>query len=159
LFNAERRIGAELTVIPVSGWRRGDDLETAGLPWRNPSPNLRSLNAAFAYPGLALLETTAVSVGRGTPRPFEIGGAAYVDRRAPPAALERERLAGVRFAPTRFRPTSRVFAGEDCGGVALTLTDRARFEPVRAGVAIARALHALYPSAWHPSDMTLLAHA
>jgi uncharacterized protein YbbC (DUF1343 family) len=159
LFNAERRIGADLTVIPVEGWRRADDLDAAGLSWRNPSPNLRSLAAAFAYPGLALLETTAVSVGRGTPRPFEVIGAPYVDGATLAAALEREGLPGVRFTKTRFCPTSSAFEDEECGGVELTLTDRARFESVRTGVAIARALHALYPEPWHPRDMMLLGHA
>src|SRR5215467_251454 len=79
LFNAERKIGADLTVIEMEGWRRADYYDGTALPWVNPSPNMRNLTEALLYPGIGLLETTNVSVGRGTDTPFEIIGAPYID--------------------------------------------------------------------------------
>jgi len=56
LFNAENHLGADLTVVRMKGWERGDWFDSTGLPWVNPSPNIRSLTAALLYPGVALLE-------------------------------------------------------------------------------------------------------
>ncbi|HKB37016.1 MAG TPA: exo-beta-N-acetylmuramidase NamZ domain-containing protein, partial [Gemmataceae bacterium] len=104
LFNAERKIGADLTVIPVEGWRRGDTFDQTGLTWVNPSPNMRCLTAALLYPGIGLLETTNVSVGRGTERPFEWVGAPWLDGRKLQEALAAQNLPGVRFVPLKQTP-------------------------------------------------------
>src|SRR5262249_2792847 len=101
LFKAERKIGAEVEGIRPEGWRPRDLYDRRGLSWVNPAPNLRSLNAALLYPGIGLLETTNVSVGRGTERPFEWVGAPWLDGRRLKAALDEERLPGVRFVPVQ----------------------------------------------------------
>ncbi|MEA3212188.1 MAG: hypothetical protein QOE70_5245 [Chthoniobacter sp.] len=129
LYNTERGLGADLTFIPCEGWTRDLWWDQTGLPWVNPSPNMRSLTAATLYPGVGLVEFCSVSVGRGTDRPFELVGAPYIDDRAFAAALNAEQLPGVRFIPTRFTPASSVFAGQDCGGVQILITDRDSLNP------------------------------
>jgi uncharacterized protein YbbC (DUF1343 family)/CubicO group peptidase (beta-lactamase class C family) len=156
LFNGERRIGADLEVVRVEGWRRGQLLDQTGLRWVNPSPNLRSVDEALVYPGLSLLEATNVSVGRGTPRPFEQVGAPWMDGARLAAALAEKHLAGVRFTATSFTPSSSVFAGELCNGVLVRVDDRARFEPVKTGLAIAAALLRLHRDAWEPKNVAVL---
>ncbi|UQA62610.1 exo-beta-N-acetylmuramidase NamZ domain-containing protein [Polyangium aurulentum] len=157
LFNAERKIGADLEVIRMEGWRRADRFERTGLPWVNPSPNLRSPVAALLYPGLGLLELTDVSVGRGTDKPFERVGAPWMDGERLAKALAEENLAGLEFAPIRFTPGASAHAGKACGGVAIEVTDPDRVEPVRLGLAVARALRRLHATEWQPGGvMTLL---
>jgi uncharacterized protein YbbC (DUF1343 family) len=148
LFNKERRLGAELEVVRLEGWKRGDLYDRTGLSWVNPSPNLRSLTAALLYPGVGLLETTNVSVGRGTDRPFEWIGAPWLDGRRLAAALAEADLAGVRFVPLTLTPTGSVHQGKACGGVQIIVDDWARFEPLRTGLTLACTLRRLYPDAW-----------
>jgi len=112
----------------------------------NPSPNMRGLTEATLYPGVGLLEFTALSVGRGTDTPFEIFGAPYVDDLKLAATLNRAGLSGVRFVPVRFTPTGSVFKNQRCGGVSIVLTDRTACRVVDIGIAAAAALHALYPA-------------
>ena len=147
-FNQERAIGANLTVIRVEGWERRQWLDQTGLYWTNPSPNMRSLTQAALYPGVGQLETTNLSVGRGTDTPFEMVGAPWLDGRAFAMAMNRQGLPGVRFVPVRFVPRSSVFSGERCVGVNILIVDRARFSPVRTGIAMAAALRSAYPSQW-----------
>lgn len=147
-FNQERAIGANLTVIRVEGWERRQWLDQTGLYWTNPSPNMRSLTQAALYPGVGLLETTNLSVGRGTDTPFEMVGAPWLDGRAFAIAMNRQGLPGVRFVPVRFVPRSSVFSGERCAGVNILIVDRARFQPVRTGIAMAAELRSAYPSQW-----------
>src|SRR5262249_36884484 len=133
LFNKERGIGADLEGVKVQGWRRADLFDATGLTWVNPSPNMRSLTAARLYPGVGLLETTNVSVGRGTDRPFEVLGAPWLDGRKLVAELAKEALPGVRFVPVRFTPTGSTHAGKECGGVQLYIDDWAEFESLPVG--------------------------
>jgi uncharacterized protein YbbC (DUF1343 family) len=142
-FRDERPIDVALTVIPVKNWSREQWQDEAGLPWVNTSPNMRSLHAAGLYPGIGLLER-AVSVGRGTPTPFEILGAPYIDG----AALIREvgPLPGLSLEPVRFTPSASVHKDQECGGVRMTITDRRALRSVDAGIAIASALARLYPT-------------
>lgn len=148
LFNQERRIGCDLRVIEMVGWRRAMWLDETNLLWVNPSPNMRSLTEATLYPGIGLLETTNVSVGRGTDTPFEVVGSPWIDGQELAAYLNGQKIAGVRFVPVRFTPASSVFKGEECGGINVVITDRARFRPVRNGLEIAVALRKLYPAQW-----------
>jgi len=134
--------------VRMEGWRRRDDYEATGLPWINPSPNMRSPTEALLYPGIGLLETTNVSVGRGTRTPFELVGAPWMDGRKLIDALAPLRLPGVRLAPAAFRPEASTHAGAMCGGLELAVTDRRTFDPVRTGLEIARALRRLYPDDW-----------
>ena len=160
LFNEERKIGCDLRVIEMSGWRRSMWLDETNLVWINPSPNMRSLNEATVYPGVGLLETTNVSVGRGTDTPFELVGAPWIDGQQLAAYLNGQRIAGVRFVPVRFKPTTSVFKGEECSGVNIIVTDRSRFRPVFTGIEMAIALRKLYPSEWKvDSYLRLLVNA
>jgi uncharacterized protein YbbC (DUF1343 family)/CubicO group peptidase (beta-lactamase class C family) len=156
LFNAERGIHAHLTVVPLRGWSRGLWYDETGLEWIAPSPNLRSLAAATLYSGIALLETTNVSVGRGTETPFEIVGAPWLDGARLARVLASRNLPGVRFTPVHFVPATAPFAGERCGGVRFTVTDRERLRPVRLGLEIAVALRDLYAGTWDRSKLDVL---
>jgi uncharacterized protein YbbC (DUF1343 family) len=148
MFNAERKIGADLTVIAMEGWRRGDSFDQTGLTWVNPSPNLRGLPAALLYPGVGLLETTNVSVGRGTDRPFEWVGAPWLDGRKLQEALSARNLPGVRFVPLKQTPSSSTHKGQLCGGVQIIVDDWAKFQPLRTGLTMACELRRLYPDDW-----------
>ncbi|HXH08017.1 MAG TPA: exo-beta-N-acetylmuramidase NamZ domain-containing protein [Vicinamibacterales bacterium] len=144
LFNGENRIGADLTVVPLQNWRRDDWFDETGLPWINPSPNMRSLLQATLYPGIGAIEGTNISVGRGTDTPFEQIGAPWIDGVALAAALNARGLPGIRFYPVTFTPASSRYAGEECRGVFMVVTDRDALRPVRVGLEIAAALYRLY---------------
>jgi uncharacterized protein YbbC (DUF1343 family) len=160
LFNEQRKFNCDLRVVKMEGWRRGMWYDATNLTWVNPSPNMRSLTQAALYPGVGLLETTNLSVGRGTDTPFEIIGAPWLDGQRLASYLNSRKIAGVRFVPLRFTPQSSVFKNEECGGVNLIITDRARFRPVQAGLEIAVALRRLYPAEWKiDTYLRLLANA
>jgi uncharacterized protein YbbC (DUF1343 family)/CubicO group peptidase (beta-lactamase class C family) len=144
MFNAERNINAKLTVVPMEGWQRGDWFDSTGLTWVNPSPNLRSVTEAALYPGVALIEGTNVSVGRGTDTPFELVGAPWVKSKEFAAYLNARGIAGVRFVPVTFTPTASVYSGQTCSGVNIILTDRNGVDSPELGIELASALHKLY---------------
>jgi uncharacterized protein YbbC (DUF1343 family)/CubicO group peptidase (beta-lactamase class C family) len=148
LFQDERKIAVDLEVVKCEGWRRGDYFDKTGLPWVNPSPNMRSLTQALLYPGIGLLETTNLSVGRGTDQPFEWIGAPWLDGSRLAAVLNQRNLPGVRFVPVSRTPASSVHAKKACGGVQIIVDDWATFEPVRTGISIAVELRRLYPTEW-----------
>jgi uncharacterized protein YbbC (DUF1343 family) len=148
LFQDELNLKVELQVIECEGWKRSDAFDATGLTWVNPSPNMRSLTQAFLYPGIGLLETTNLSVGRGTDTPFEVIGAPWVDGQKLAAELNASNLAGIRFVPIEFTPSSSKFANQNCGGINIVITDRSRFEPLRTGFEVAAALRRLYPKDW-----------
>ena len=148
MMNAERKIGADLRVIKMENWSRSMWFDETGQTWINPSPNMRSLTEATLYPGIGLLETTNLSVGRGTDRPFEVIGAPWLDGQKLAKYLNERNLKGVRFIPVRFKPDASVFKGEDLGGVNIVITDRRSFQSVRTGFEIAAALRKLYPAEW-----------
>jgi uncharacterized protein YbbC (DUF1343 family)/CubicO group peptidase (beta-lactamase class C family) len=148
LFNQQRKIGCDLRVVKMENWRRSMWFDATTQTWVNPSPNMRSLTQATLYPGVGLLETTNLSVGRGTDTPFEVIGAPWLDGQRLAAYLNARSLAGVRFVPVRFTPRASVFKGEECGGVNVVVTDRAAFRPVRIGLEIAVALRRLHPNDW-----------
>jgi uncharacterized protein YbbC (DUF1343 family) len=149
LFNGEKHIGAELTVVRMKNWRRDEWFDETGSPWSNPSPNLRSVAQATIYPGVGAFERTNVSVGRGTDAPFEQVGAPWIVGTTLADALNSRMVPGVRVYPTSFVPAAdAVFGGQTCGGVRVMVTDRARFRPVRFGVELAAALFRLYGSAF-----------
>jgi uncharacterized protein YbbC (DUF1343 family)/CubicO group peptidase (beta-lactamase class C family) len=144
MFNAERNINAKLTVVPMEGWQRGDWFDSTGLEWVNPSPNLRSVTEAALYPGVALIEGTNVSVGRGTDTPFELVGAPWIKSKEFAAYLNGRGIAGVRFVPVTFTPTASIHSGQACQGVNIVLTDRNGFDAPELGIELAAALHKLY---------------
>jgi uncharacterized protein YbbC (DUF1343 family)/CubicO group peptidase (beta-lactamase class C family) len=146
MFNAERNINAKLTVVPMEGWQRGDWYDSTGLSWVNPSPNLRSMTEAALYSGVALVEGTNVSVGRGTDTPFELLGAPWIKGRELAAYLNARGIAGVRFVPITFMPTAAVYIGAKCEGVNIVLIDRNGFDGPELGIELASALRKLYPA-------------
>jgi uncharacterized protein YbbC (DUF1343 family)/CubicO group peptidase (beta-lactamase class C family) len=159
-FSQERNIGCDLRIVQTVGWARAMWFDETNLVWVNPSPNMRSLTQATLYPGIGLLETTNVSVGRGTDTPFEVVGAPWIDGQRLAFHLNSQKIPGVSFVPVRFTPRSSVFKEEECGGVNIVVTDRARFLPVLNGLQIAVALRQLYPTQWKVDDyIRLLANA
>ncbi len=160
LFNQERNINCDLRVVKMEGWRRSMWFDSTGLTWVNPSPNMRSLTEAALYPGIGLLESTNISVGRGTDTPFELIGAPWMDGARLASYLNMRRIEGVRFVPVRFTPKVSVYKAEECGGVNIIITNRSRFRSVKMGLEIAVALRRLYPTEWKiQSALHLLANA
>jgi len=153
LFNAERDIHAQLQVQTMEGWLRGDWYDSTGLVWINPSPNLRSATEAALYPGVALVEGTNLSVGRGTDTPFELLGAPWIKGKELATYLNAREIAGVRFVPISFTPSSSNFAGEKCQGVNIVLLNRNVLDAPELGVELASALHKLYPQPWQMARM------
>lgn len=146
MFNAERNINAKLTVVQMEGWQRGDWFDATGLEWVSPSPNLRSVTEATLYTGVAVIEGTNVSVGRGTDTPFELVGAPWVKSRALAAYLNARGISGVRFVPVTFTPTSAIYSGQKCEGVNIVLTERNGLDGPELGIELASALRKLYPA-------------
>ncbi|MFO0752156.1 MAG: DUF1343 domain-containing protein [Thermodesulfovibrionales bacterium] len=145
LFNAENKIGAAVRVIRMEGYDRALWFDETGLPWVNPSPNLRSLTEAVLYPGVAVVEGTNVSVGRGTDSPFELFGAPWIDAERLAAYLNGRAVPGVRFVPADFTPGGAPYKDRICHGVRILLEDRQTLDAALLGVEIAKALYLLYP--------------
>ena len=160
MFKAERKLeNLDLSVVRVQNWKRAQHLDETGLAWKNPSPNMRSLEAAVLYPGVGLPEFTNLSVGRGTRIPFELVGAPYIEPKLFAEALNRERIPGVEFLPVHFTPDASKFKDQRCGGVKILLTDRQKCSSVSIGIALARALRVQCPDAWEMDNFNkLLAH-
>ncbi|MDX1950763.1 MAG: DUF1343 domain-containing protein [Verrucomicrobiota bacterium] len=159
MFKEERKLSLDLTVVQIRNWKRSQYFDETGLPWINPSPNMRNLTQAILYPGIGLLEFSTLSVGRGTDTPFEIIGAPYINGLQLAEELNRAGLPGVSFLPVQFMPKSSVYQGTNCHGVNILLLDRNQYQPVLAGLEIARTLHRLYGEKFtlHRLD-TLLQH-
>jgi len=153
MYNSERNINAKLTIIPIEGWMRGDWFDSTALGWVNPSPNLRSLTEATLYPGVALVEGTNVSVGRGTETPFELLGAPWIHGRELAQYLNTREISGVRFVPVSFTPSASNYAGQKCEGVNIVLVERNAFDAPELGIELASALHKLYPEQFHMERM------
>lgn len=159
-FNAENHIGCDLHVIQMKNWHRNYFFESTGIRWVPPSPNLRTVKGSIVYPGLEILQSAGVSVGRGTQTPFEEFGAPWMDGTAVAAELNALHLAGVRFADDPFIPVSGLYAGQRCGGVGVRVTDRAAVRPMRMGLEIAVLLKKSYPANFDPAKLiTLLGNA
>jgi uncharacterized protein YbbC (DUF1343 family)/CubicO group peptidase (beta-lactamase class C family) len=155
MYQGENGLKVDLTIVPLKNWRRDLWFDQTGLPWTNPSPNMRNLIEATLYPGVGLLES-AVSVGRGTDTPFEIAGAPYIQDTRLAAALNRSNLKGVRFIPIQFTPTYSVFKGEVCHGVFILLTDRETCNVVDVGLLLAEELYREYPTEFKLEKLTHL---
>ena len=152
-YNSERGINSKLKVVPMEGWQRGDWLDSTGVLWVNPSPNMRSLTEAVLYPGLGILEATNVSLGRGTDTPFELLSAPWIQPQELAAYLNARAISGVRFVPTEFTPNASVYAQQKCGGVNIIVTDRNSLDAPEVGIEIASALHSLYPQQFEMKNL------
>ena len=158
MFAAENKMGLDLHVIAMKNWRRAQTFDQTGLTWIPPSPNLRTLNEAFLYPGIEILQPAGISVGRGTDAPFEQLGAPWVHADALLNSLTPRQIPGMSFAAASFTPTDGLYKGEACAGVKLTITDRDAFDSIRTGLEISDALHRLYPERFQVTKlMDLLA--
>jgi uncharacterized protein YbbC (DUF1343 family)/CubicO group peptidase (beta-lactamase class C family) len=156
MFNGERNLQARLTVIPMEGWMRGDWYDSTGLDWINPSPNLRSLTQASLYPGVAMVEGTNVSVGRGTDTPFELLGAPWINGRELAQYLNARNISGVRFVSASFTPTSSIYENQKCSGINIIMMERNALDAPELGIELASALHKLYPEQYHLERMNQL---
>jgi len=156
MFNAENHIGCDLHVIAMKNWDRGEWLDQTGLPWVNPSPNLHSFTEELLYPGIEILQAGGVSVGRGTDKPFEQFGAPWIHAADLVDELNRRGTSGVRFSPARFTPQSGLYAGEQCEGVAIEITNRSALDSIRVGLEAAFALRKLYPEHFDVTKMFYL---
>jgi uncharacterized protein YbbC (DUF1343 family) len=146
-------IKADLTVIEMKGWKREMWYDETGLPWVKPSPNMGTLETAIVYPGLCFIEGTTLSEGRGTPNPFEIIGAPYIDTDTFNEALNSYGLKGVKFETIEFTPVNienvtlnPKFENVKCGGTFVRVTDRNIFDPIKTGIYILYTLKKLYPN-------------
>jgi len=153
-FNGERKLGVKLIVVKMENWQRGLWFDVTGLPWVNPSPNLRNMNAATLYTGIAFAEMTNLSVGRGTDNAFEQVGAAWITSDAEAQKLvdklNQRNIAGVTFSPVTFTPGKPYpYAGQQIHGIRATVTDRTRLDAPAMGVELLAAVHAQYPQAFH----------
>lgn len=145
MFNAENKIGADLHVFTMTNWRRNQAYDQTGLAWIPPSPNLRTLNAAYLYPGVEILQAGGISVGRGTDSPFEIVGAPWIQANEFAADLNQRRIPGVSFVPAEFTPSEGTYSRQLCRGVRIMITNRGSLGSVWMGLEIADALHLMYP--------------
>ena len=146
--NGQYHLGTDLKVVPVAGWQGNRWFDQTGLPWINPSPNIRSLEAALSFSGLVMLETTNLNVGRGTDAPFSYVGAPYVDGAALLRRVQAYGLPGVRFARADWTPRGSgwmQFPGRLCHGVRLFITDREAYQPVLTALVFLVELRKMYP--------------
>jgi uncharacterized protein YbbC (DUF1343 family) len=136
LFNTKYGIGAELIVARAANWRRSQWQDQTGLPWVNPSPNLRSLAALTSYPGSVYFEGTNLTEGRGTDRPFEQIGAPWLNAPQVAAAMNAMGLPGIRFEPITMAvaATAAKFPGQTLPGIRFDITDRQTYRPVRTAL-------------------------
>jgi uncharacterized protein YbbC (DUF1343 family) len=145
LFADDDHLDLRLEVVRLQSWRRKDYFDHTGLGWVSPSPNLRTVDEAVLYPALGLLESTNLSVGRGTDTPFEVLGTPSIDGELLAKNVEARAIPGLAVLPITFTPTTSVHQGKKCGGLRLRVTDRALFEPLRAAVSLALAIHEVSP--------------
>lgn len=155
-FNGENHIGCDLHVIAMKNWHRNYFFESTGIRWVPPSPNLLTVKGSILYPGIEILQSAGVSVGRGTETPFEEFGAPWIDGAQVAAELNARRLPGLHFADQPFIPVSGLDAGQRCGGVSIRITDRAAVRSVRTGLEIAAILRKLYPTKFDPAKLITL---
>lgn len=148
-INGEYGIGANLTVVPAEYWRPTMWFDETGLPWINPSPNIRSLEAALSYSGLVLLEATNLTVGRGTAAPFSYVGAPWLDAGKLLERVRTYQLPGVVLDTTSFVPQGEgwvPFRGERVRAVRLRITDRDAYRPVWLALVLLSEIRRLHPN-------------
>ncbi|HVO98318.1 MAG TPA: exo-beta-N-acetylmuramidase NamZ domain-containing protein [Bryobacteraceae bacterium] len=146
MANGEKKLNADLHVVKMKNWLRGDWFDSTGLTWVDPSPNMRSLNAATLYFGLAMLEgAKGYSVGRGTDAPFEQIGAEWIHGAELARFLNERSIPGVRAYATRFTPSAPPLKDKPLEGVRFVVVNREQFSSVRLGLEVAYALGKLYP--------------
>jgi uncharacterized protein YbbC (DUF1343 family) len=155
-LNTENHINCELHVIAMKNWHRNYFYESTGSRWVPPSPNLRTLKGSILYPGLEILQSAGVSVGRGTEAPFEEFGAPWINGDEVAAELNARHLPGLRFTGQPFIPVVGLYGGQRCGGVAVRVTDKQAVRSMSMGIEIAAILKRLYPTNFDPAKLLFL---
>jgi uncharacterized protein YbbC (DUF1343 family) len=148
-YNETLHINANLKVVPVAGWRRDVWFDLTGLPWVNPSPNMTSLHSAMLYPALVMFEATNLSVGRGTPTPFQLIGAPWLKSGQVLALLKDRQLTGVRFTAESFtpvNPSDGMYGGKLIPGIRITVVDRSAMQAARVGATLLWAINKVSPN-------------
>ena len=148
-INREFGIGASLSVVPVSGWKRNQWFDQTGLPWLNPSPNIRSLEAATNYSGLVLLEATNLTVGRGTAAPFSYVGATWLDAGRLLQRLRTYDIPGAQFDTVSFVPKGEgwvPFRDSTVHAIHIRVTDRDKLQPVWMTLAMLSEIKRMHPA-------------
>lgn len=147
LFNRKYGIGADLIIARLANWRRSQWFDQTGLPWVNPSPNLRSLAALMSYPGSVYFEGTNLTEGRGTDRPFEQIGAPWLDAREVARVMNERRLPGVRFEAITMAmaPTAAKHKGQTIPAIRFAVTDRRAYRPVRTSLLLIDEIRRRHP--------------
>lgn len=135
-YNGKYQLGCDLDVVKMECWERDKYFDETGLVWAMPSPNMPTVETAVVYPGQVLLEGVKISEGRGTTRPFEIFGAPYFEPDRILRNLETDCLEGAFLREINFRPTFNKFANQTCKGFQLHVTNRKKFRPYSASLAI-----------------------
>jgi uncharacterized protein YbbC (DUF1343 family) len=151
LFNGEKGLGAHLTVVKMTGWRRDEWFDKTGLLWVNPSPNLRSFTQAVVYPGTGLIESSNLSVGRGSDTPFLRVGAPWIHAAEIASYLNAREIPGVSFVPVFFTPGGEEqypYRGQRCEGVEIVVKDRGVLDSPELGLEVASAVWKLYPKSF-----------
>lgn len=156
LFRREAKLDVELTVVPVRGWQHADPFYKTGLWWINPSPNMRTWEAAVLYPGIGLLEMTNISVGRGTDRPFQWIGAPWMDGQKLAAWINAQDLPGVRAVPRKITPDSSKHANVECSGVQFVITNAEDLDAWQLGASVAHGLRELHAQTWESAKLDVL---
>ena len=149
MYNAEQKIGAQLIVVPVEGWRRAMWGNETGIPWINPSPNIRRLEAAIHYPGTVFFEAINVSEGRGTNAPFEQIGAPWLKHTELAQIMNNMKLPGIRFEPVTLQvaaESNRKYAGQQINGIRFEITDRNTYRPLAASLLMIEQIRKLHPA-------------
>ncbi len=134
---------AELTVVPMQGWTRSMLWNETGLTWVPPSPNITDVRSCYGYPVTCFLEATNISEGRGTPEPFLMIGAPFVNADALAATLGRA-MPSIRWEPTTFTPTSSKYKAVPCHGVRLAIDSPPLRHPISCAVSLLRVLKQSY---------------
>lgn len=156
MLRAEKGLALDLRIIRCEGWNRTQEMDTTGLTWINPSPNMRCLTQAFLYPGIGMLEYTNLSVGRGTDSPFEHIGAPWLNATSVAREINAAQVPGVRCIAESFTPTSSKYQNQACGGIRFLITDRSKFDSVHLGLAVACALRKVHPNEWETKQLIKL---
>jgi len=148
LFNTVFRIGCDLDVVAMQGWKREMTFERTGLPWVAPSPNLPTPASALVYPGQVIWEGTNISEGRGTAQPFELFGAPYLSCDRLLKAVDEQLLQGTVLRPVVFEPTANKWSGRSCRGFQIHVTDTSRYSPYALSLGLYQAIYRLHPEAF-----------
>jgi len=158
LYNSEKKLGASIKIVRNSGWQRAMQFDAMNLPWRSPSPNIRSWLQALLYTGIGLLESTNLSVGRGTKTPFQWIGAPWLNSQSLSLAMNQANLAGVYFIPETNTPTATLFRKELCQGIRIIVTDPKKIDPIKIAISIMLWIRKHHVTDWNTDELYRLFH-